>query len=92
MPDSFVTLWTVARQAPLSMRFSRQEYCSVLPFPSPGIIQTQGSNLHFLHWQADSLPQCHLGSDLRLQMLVQKALEITSQGAFNRGRLLRESF
>ena len=28
--------WTVARQAPLSMEFSRQEYWSGLPFPSPG--------------------------------------------------------
>ena len=32
----FVTLWTVAHQAPLSMGFSRQEYWSGLPFPSPG--------------------------------------------------------
>ena len=32
----FVTLWTVARQAPLSMEFSRQEYWSRLPFPPPG--------------------------------------------------------
>ena len=32
----FVTPWTVARQAPLSMGFFRQEYWSVLPFPSPG--------------------------------------------------------
>ena len=31
----FVTLWTVAHQAPLSMGFSRQEYWSGLPFPSP---------------------------------------------------------
>ena len=31
----FVTLWTVASQAPLSMGFSRQEYWSGLPFPSP---------------------------------------------------------
>ena len=31
----FVTLWTVARQAPLSMGFSRREYWSGLPFPSP---------------------------------------------------------
>ena len=29
-------LWTMARQAPLSMGFSRQEYWSALPFPSPG--------------------------------------------------------
>ena len=32
----FATLWTVAHQAPLSMGFSRREYWSVLPFPSPG--------------------------------------------------------
>ena len=32
----FATLWTVAHQAPLSMRFSRQEYWSRLPFPHPG--------------------------------------------------------
>ena len=32
----FVILWTVACQAPLSVRFSRQEYWSGLPFPSPG--------------------------------------------------------
>ena len=32
----FVTPWTVARLAPLAMEFSRQEYWSELPFPSPG--------------------------------------------------------
>ena len=31
----FVMLWTIAQQAPLSMGFSRQEYWSGLPFPSP---------------------------------------------------------
>ena len=36
MFDSFVTLWTAAHQAPLSMGFSRQEYWAGLPFPSPG--------------------------------------------------------
>ena len=36
MSDSFVTPWTVARQAPLSVGFSRQEYWSGLPFPPPG--------------------------------------------------------
>ena len=30
-----VTPWTAAHQAPLSMEFSRQEYWSKLPFPSP---------------------------------------------------------
>ena len=32
----FATPWTVAHQAPPSMEFSRQEYWSGLPFPSPG--------------------------------------------------------
>ena len=32
----FVTPWTAAHQAPQSMGFSRQEYRSGLPFPSPG--------------------------------------------------------
>ena len=41
----FVTLWTVAHQAPLSMGFSRQEYWSGLPFPPPGVLLTQGLNL-----------------------------------------------
>ena len=40
----FMTPWTVAHQAPLSMVFSRQEYWSGLPFPPPGDLQ------------ADSLP------------------------------------
>ena len=34
--SSFATPWTVARQAPLSMEFPRQEYWSGFPFPSPG--------------------------------------------------------
>ena len=38
----FATPWTVARQAPLSMGFSRQEYWSGLPFPSPGDLPNPG--------------------------------------------------
>ena len=38
----FVILWTVARQAPLSIEFSRQEYWSGLPFPSPGDLPNPG--------------------------------------------------
>ena len=38
----FVTLWIVAHQAPLSMGFSRQEYWSGLPFPSPGDLPDPG--------------------------------------------------
>ena len=38
----FATLWTVARQALLSMGFSRQEYLSGLPFPSPRDLPNPG--------------------------------------------------
>ena len=38
----FATPWTVARQAPLSMGFSRQEYWSGLPCPSPGDCPSPG--------------------------------------------------
>ena len=62
--DSFATPWTIACQSPPSMRFSRQEYWSGLPFPPPRIFPTQGSNLHLLHWQADSLPLSHKGSPI----------------------------
>ena len=42
MSDSFVTPWTVAHQAPLSMGFSREEYWRGLPFPSPGHLPDPG--------------------------------------------------
>ena len=38
----FATPWTIAHQAPLSMGFSRQEYWSRLPFPSPGDLPDPG--------------------------------------------------
>ena len=56
----FAAPWTVAHQAPLSVGFSRQEYWSGLPCPSPGDLPlTQGLNLCLLcllHWQTSSLP------------------------------------
>ena len=54
----FVTPWTVGPQAPLSMKFPRQEYWGKLVFPSPGALPEP----YFLHRQADSLPQRQLGS------------------------------
>ena len=41
----FVTPWTAAHQSPLSMGFSRQEYWSGLPFPSPGQAGGSGTRL-----------------------------------------------
>ena len=40
--DSSATPWTAAHKVPLSMGFSRQEYWSVLPFPSPGELPDTG--------------------------------------------------
>ena len=38
----FAISWTVAHQAPLPMEFSRQEYWSGLPFPTPGDLPDTG--------------------------------------------------
>ena len=51
----FATLWTVALQAPLSMGFSRQEYWSGLPFPSPGDLPNPGIEPRSPVLQADAL-------------------------------------
>ena len=56
------TPWTVAYQTPLSMGFSRQEYGSALPFPSPGDLPTQGSNQGFLHCRWILYQLSHKGS------------------------------
>ena len=42
VPNSSVTPWAVAQQAPLSMGFSRQEYWGGLPFPTPGDLPNPG--------------------------------------------------
>ena len=53
----FVTLWTVARQAPLSMGFSRQEYWCGFPCPPPGNLPDPGIKhlLYLLYWKVGSL-------------------------------------
>ena len=60
MSDS-ATPWTVARQAPLSMGFSRQEYWSGLPCPHPGDLPDPGIEPRSLALQVDSLPCEPLG-------------------------------
>ena len=51
----FTTTWTIAYQAPLSRRFSRQEYRSGLPFPSPGDLPNPGIEPGSPALQANSL-------------------------------------
>ena len=56
MSDSFVTPWTLAHQAPLSMGFPRQEYWSGLLFPSPEDLPDPGTEPGSPALQADALP------------------------------------
>ena len=51
----FAIPWTVARQAPLSMGFSKQEYWSGLPFPFPGDLPNPGIKPGSPVLQADAL-------------------------------------
>ena len=51
----FVTPWTVGYQASPSMGFSRQEYWSGLPFPSPGDLPNPGIEPGSPAFQADAL-------------------------------------
>ena len=51
----FATPWTIARQAPPSMGFSRQEYWSGLPFASPGDLPDPGIEPGSPEFQADAL-------------------------------------
>ena len=58
----FVTLWAVARQAPLSMGFSRQEYWGGLPCPPPGDLSDPGIKPEASALQVDFLPPSSQGS------------------------------
>ena len=53
---TLVTPWTIALQVPLSLGFSRQEYWSGLPFPSPGDLSNPGIKPGSPELQVDSLP------------------------------------
>ena len=74
----FVTSWTVAYQAPPSMGFSRQEYWSGLPFPSPGNLPqtrdwTRVSHIvgrHFTVWATREVPNYTIEGSKREAMNV----------------------
>ena len=71
--NPFATPWTIACQAPLSMRFPRQEFWSRLPFSSPGDLPDPGIQPASPPWQAGSLPLSHLGSLHRNYYLIHEA-------------------
>ena len=82
MSDFFVTPWTVALQAALSMGFSRQEYWSDLHFLFQEIFPTQVLNPRFLlsllHWQADSLPLNYQESWLTICIYIYNMYQFSS--------------
>ena len=63
----FVIPWTVVYQASLSMGFSRQEYWSGLPFPSPGDLPDPGIEPRSPALQADTLLSEPLGKPINNQ-------------------------
>ena len=66
----------VTCQAPLSMKFSRQEYWSGLPFPSPGDLLDPGIKPGSPALQADSLPSEPPGKPLQKRLLVPSARSV----------------
>ena len=67
----FATAWTVAHQASPSMGFSRQEYRSGVPSPSPGDLPDPGIKPGSPALQADTLPSEPPG---KLMMLITQAV------------------
>ena len=66
----FVTPWTVAYQALLSMGFSRQEYWSGLPFPSPGDLPNSGTEPESPALQPDALTSEPPGKPITVRSII----------------------
>ena len=79
MSDPFVTPWTVACKAPLSVGFPREEYWSGLLFPSPGDLLHPGMEPTF-----DSLPLSHQGSPIDIQRYIRRDF-FMGIGSYNHG-------
>ena len=72
------TPWTVAYQAPPSVGFSRQEYWSGLPFPSPGDLPNPRIEPGSSTLQADALPSEPIGKLSITCILLAKMMEIAA--------------
>ena len=87
----FVTPWTIAYQAPPSMRFSRQECWSGLPFPSPGDLPDPGIEPGSPALQADTLPSEPPGALCIIEIVFNANGSISFKGPL-RKRSLKWSF
>ena len=76
----FVTPWTIAYQAPLSMEFSRQEYWSGLPFPSPGDLHNPGIKPGSPALEADALQSEPSGKLKSINVFKKKRRKKESKG------------
>ena len=72
----FATPWTVARQAPLFVGFSRQDYWSGLPCPPPGDLPDPGIESRSSALQEDSLPSEPPGKPAGVINAISELLEI----------------
>ena len=78
----FTTPWTAASQAPPSMGFSRQEYWSGLPFPSPGDLPDSGIEPGSPSLQVDALPSKPPGKPWSSQTRDQTQISCIAGGFF----------
>ena len=79
----FVTPWTVAHQAPLSVGFSRQEYWSGQPFPSLGHLPNPGIKPGSPTLQVDSFPSGPTGKPIKNTLILPVRLCSSSQNSEN---------
>ena len=87
----FATPWTLVCQVPLSMDFSRQEYWSRLPFPSPGGLPLLWVNPSSLALQADisgRTLKCSTASVVNDKHL-KSPVRINSRGASTRNQTIK---
>ena len=85
-----MTPWTVAHQVPLSVGFSRQEYWSGLPFPSPGDLPEPGIEPRSPALQADALtsePSGHIGPPRSL-LLIPTWIDLCSKNTMTSGCMM----
>ena len=74
--------WTVGHQASLSMGFSRQEYWSGLPSPSPGAISDLGIKPSSPSLQTDSLPSEPTGKPLCINLIELRRAQLAGRTFF----------
>ena len=79
----FTTPWTTAYQAPPSMGFSRQEYWSGVPLPSPIFVEVL-----FLHWKILFINNHHSLATVEISVLIEFSSRVLKNGDFSNSLIL----